>query len=131
MTGFGSKVCPGCGTKFTLREIVEGGSVRPVGMKFDDPELQWNMFYFKHDEDYCGATFAIPVTRFLPFMDEPIPGEVLTGEEGCNGHCLDQTDTHECSRPCLYAPFRRFLLRLMDQPIHSACRYETRYFQPF
>ena len=131
MSGFGTKQCPGCGTKFTLKEIVEGGSVRPIGMKFDDPDLRWNMYYFVHDEAYCGTTFAIPVTRFLPFINEPIPGEVLAGSAECGQHCLRADDTTECHATCLYAPFRRFLLKLMDQPVESEHAYAGEFFQPF
>lgn len=114
------KTCPGCGANFALSQIIEGQDVEPVGMQFVDPELKWNMYYFNHVCTNCGSTFLISVMEFLPFIKEPIPESVMTGTEDCGGHCARLKDLEECQAPCMYAPFRRFLLGMKKIAVTGA-----------
>ena len=113
------KTCPGCGARFTLPQILEHQEIEPVGMQFIDPELKENMYYFNHICANCGSTFLISVIEFLPFIKETIPEAVMTGTDVCGGHCTRLKDLEECQAPCMYAPFRRFLLSLKREAATS------------
>ena len=110
-----TKTCPGCGTVFTLQEILSSPEVEPVGMQFLDTDPTHNVYYFNHVCPSCGSTFVIPVLAFLPFIAEPVPNLALTGTEVCEHHCLRIEDLNVCHAPCRYAPFRRFLLRMRKE----------------
>ncbi len=109
------KTCPGCGTPFTLQQILECAEVEPIGMQLEDDDPAWNYYYFNHRCPSCGSTFLIPVTDFAPWIPEPVPGPVLAGTESCERHCTRIDDLSACTAPCRYAPFRRFLLHLRDR----------------
>ena len=107
-----TKKCPGCGTLFTLQQILSSPDVDPIGMQFDDADHENNMYYFNDVCPACGSTFVMPVLAFLPFIAEPVPDLALTGTEVCEKHCLRIEDLSACHAPCRYAPFRRFLLQM-------------------
>ncbi|GAB4319683.1 MAG: hypothetical protein Kow0074_09430 [Candidatus Zixiibacteriota bacterium] len=106
--------CSGCHAHFTLEEFVEHADIEPIGMQFVDAEMKWNMFYFNHTCPACGSTILLPVTDFLPFIDETIPETVLAGTDTCERHCMSIADLRGCSQECHYAPFRRFLLKMLS-----------------
>lgn len=108
------KTCPGCGTAFTLRQVLESPDIEPIGMQLEDSDHAWNFYYFNHRCPTCGSTFLIPVLDFLPLISEPVPDLALNGTESCERHCTRIDDLAECSAPCRYAPFRRFLLKMRD-----------------
>lgn len=110
-----TKTCTGCGAVFTLQDVIDDPIIQPRGMQFEDEDLEWNSYYFNHVCDHCGSTFTISVKEFLPYITEPIPPEVLTGSGMCEQHCLSIQDLQECHAPCMYAPFRRFLLRTLKK----------------
>ncbi|MFN8177610.1 MAG: hypothetical protein U0167_06775 [bacterium] len=110
-----TKTCPGCGSVFTLQQILSSPDIEPIGMQFIDPDNANNMYYFNHQCPSCGSTFVVPVNVFLPFIAEPVPDRALTGTEVCERHCLRIDDLNQCHAPCHYAPFRRFLLRMRER----------------
>ena len=110
-----AKVCPGCGRVFSLLELVESPELRPIGMQFIDEELTHNVYYFSHICPDCGTTFVVSVSVFVPLINEPIPPDSLAGTEECDAHCIAIEDLALCSKPCRYAPFRRFLLHMRNR----------------
>lgn len=106
--------CSGCRAQFTLEDFVRHADIEPIGMQFIDTDMKWNMFYFNHTCANCGSTILLPVSDFLPFIDETIPESVLTGTDVCERHCTDIRDLQECTQECHYAPFRRFLLKMLS-----------------
>lgn len=111
------KVCPGCGTAFTLHDLIQHPEIVPLGMQFEDGGFFLNVFYFNHDRAGCGSTFVVPAKAFLPLITEPVPESNLAGTEACGNHCLSVGDLSGCNAPCRYAPFRRFLLRILKRTV--------------
>lgn len=109
------KECPKCAVGLTLSDFLTKVEIEPIGMSIDpvDPEL--NFYYFNHECANCGTTFVVDVRAFVPCIDEPIPTQILHGSSVCGGHCTRIDDLAQCPNECLYAPFRRFLLRLRDK----------------
>jgi hypothetical protein len=108
-----TKTCPGCGTVFTLQQIVSNSEVLPIGMQI--VESGRHMYFFTHACSACGSTFVVPVLAFLPFLTEPVPDTPFTGTEVCDRHCMRIDDLSRCYAPCRYAPFRRFLLQIRKE----------------
>ncbi len=109
------KRCPGCGTAFTMDQILESAEIEPIGMQLEDNDHAWNFYYFNHRCPSCGSTFVIPVLDFLPWITEPVPQATLTGTESCERHCMRLDDLGDCQARCRYAPFRRLLLRMRSR----------------
>ncbi len=105
--------CTCCGYEFELAAVMTDPVIVPIGMQFEDPDHRYNYFYFNHVCEGCGSTLLIPVLDLLPLIDEPVPDEILTGGETCGGHCTRLSDHAPCEAACRYAPFRRFLLRML------------------
>ncbi len=106
------RACTGCGHSYDLAELVRDVDFVPIGMQFEDPDQQFNFYFFNHECPNCGTTILIPVLDFLPFIAEPVPDLVRTGMEDCGRHCTRIEDLSECRAQCRYAPFRRYLLLL-------------------
>ena len=113
------KQCPGCPATFALNDFMGNPELNAIGMQFEDADLEYNMYYFNHECPNCGSTLVVSVLEFLPLIEEPVPEEVLTGLEPCEGHCMRIEDLANCGAPCRYAPFRRFLLKLKS---HTAAK---------
>ncbi len=109
------KQCPGCGKWFSLKNIMECEHIKPVGMSFESKSFGLNVYYFNHQVESCGTTFLIPVKEFIPVLQEPIPCLDLTGTSDCEMHCMYIDDLTECSRECIHAPFRRFLVNIASR----------------
>ncbi len=108
------KRCPGCRHWFSAREIIEDPSVVPIGMHVDEGDIGLNLFYFNHTTDKCGTTFVVEVEKFEPFLTEAAPREALIGTAGCEDHCTSVGELDACGQECRFAPFRRFLLAMID-----------------
>jgi len=108
------KECPNCGHWFTALEIMESPTVEPIGMRFDEEDPTFNLYFFNHVCEGCNTTFVIEVDKFLPFIMEPVAEKALTGTDVCEGHCTNLADLRECTTNCHYAPFRRFLLSMIE-----------------
>jgi len=115
MTGMTVKQCPGCGACLTLQQIRDCDDIRPLGMQVIGPGLKGGVAYFNHTRPGCGTTFVVPVIELIPLITEPIPDAILTGTESCERHCLTLADLGECGQPCLYAPFRRLIISMVEQ----------------
>ncbi|MBD3256818.1 hypothetical protein GF377_00195 [candidate division GN15 bacterium] len=107
------KQCPKCDEWFSVHDILDNPDIQPTGMTFEDLESLSNLFFFNHNCEHCGTTFAIPVTEFGQYIHENIPPQPLTGTDKCNRHCLSIDDLSECGAECLFAPYRRFLLAMI------------------
>jgi len=108
------KECPGCGIWFSGPEIIADPYIKPVGMCFQPNEPQIAYFYFKHDLPECGASFIVPVAEFREYVHEEIPAEVKAGQGCCENHCTNIEDLALCGQDCFNAPFRKFLMRLLE-----------------
>lgn len=106
------KVCPCCKAVLTIDDFVENAEVEPLGMTVDVTDPSFNYYYFNHECQSCGTTFAVNVLTFEPFIPEPIPPFVLAGTVECELHCTRIDDLAVCTRECRYAPYRRYLLQL-------------------
>ena len=115
MSGEPVKTCPGCGRDFTLEELISDPRARPEGLTFEDGEPAHNLFFFTHTVPECGTTFVVPVEAFLTVIDEPVPDRIMTGTEVCERHCTRISDWAACSQACFHAPFRRFLLSMLER----------------
>lgn len=105
-----AKVCPSCGQHLTLEDILTNPEVRPRGLVLERDNPETSMFYFDHAVEGCGTTFVIPVEQLEPFVDEPVPENLLVGSDCCETHCVRLEDWAECSQDCTNAPYRRLLL---------------------
>jgi hypothetical protein len=83
-------------------------------MHVDDGGSGLNLFYFNHNTENCGTTFVVQVEKFEPFLTEIVPQKVLTGSDNCEEHCNSIHELEACSQDCRFAPFRRFLLAMID-----------------
>ena len=110
------KQCPNCGTWFSAADIMYSGRIEPIGMQVEDPENpEACFFYFNDLAAYCQTTFVVPATAFTPFLEESIPDKVLFYSKECDGHCTRLDDLADCNRECRWAPYRRFLLSLIER----------------
>ena len=109
------KECPNCGEAFSMQDILEDPTLRPLGMTFEESDLETNLYFFAHAVPECGTTFLIPAVRFIDAIDEPIPEEIRTGRPDCEARCTNLSDWMECKNECFHAPFRRLLIRMIEQ----------------
>lgn len=110
------KKCNCCLESFTAVQIIEDKFVVPIGVAFLETEQTDSHFYFfQHNTEACGTSFVIDVEKFKKFVDEPIPEAVLRLKEGCEGHCVNIHDLSDCQAECHFAPFRRFLLKMLAE----------------
>jgi len=107
------KICPFCKANLTLDQLVNDPLIRPIGMMFGEGNIEHAYYFFHHDTDNCGTTFIVNVLTFTPCITEPIPQEKLTLTEPCERHCVNLNDLLECKQPCFFAPYRRFLIRMI------------------
>ena len=109
------KECPKCGMAFSMRDILEGPTVKPLGLTFEESDFETNLYLFAHAVPECGTTFMIPAIKFTSVIDEPIPEEIRTGRPDCEGRCTNIDDRLECKNDCLHAPFRRLLIQMVEE----------------
>ncbi len=107
------KLCPRCKTCFTLADLVEDSRVKLIGMNLDHADANLNFYYFNHETPGCGTTFAVQVEAFRKLVTEPIPRQVLRGDEACDDHCMNLLSSYDCGQDCRWAPYRRLFRRLV------------------
>jgi hypothetical protein len=108
------KKCNCCQACLTAKQLVEDLEVRPIGTAFlEDEGPGTHYYFFQHETPDCGTSFVVDVEHFKQFITEPIPEEVMTLEPGCGGHCANIHDLSDCGNECHFAPFRRFLLKML------------------
>jgi len=110
------KKCTCCQTRWTAKQLVDDPAVWPVGTTFlDDGGLGTHYYYFRHETTDCGTSFMVDVEHFKQFITEPIQEKVLRLGPGCEGRCVNIQDLTECQQECHFAPFRRFLLKMIAE----------------
>ena len=119
------KQCRSCSTRLSMDEIINSPAINPVGITFKEDEPGSAYYLFEHGVDNCGSTFLVDVNDFLPYITEDIPIEKLIYTDECDGNCLDLDDIDECHDECYYAPFRRFLFKML------ALKGRFQVFEPF
>lgn len=110
------KKCNCCQMSMTAKQIVDDPAVWPVGTAFiEDSGQGTHYYYFQHETPDCGTSFMVDVECFRQFVTEPIPEKVLIQGPNCEGHCINAEDLSECRQECHFAPFRRFLLKMIAE----------------
>jgi hypothetical protein len=108
------KKCNCCQTCLTAKQLVDDLAVKPIGTAFlEDDGLGTHYYFFQHETPDCGTSFVVDVEHFKQFISEPIPEKVLRLGPGCEGHCVNIQDLSDCQQECHFAPFRRFLLKML------------------
>ncbi len=109
------KQCPKCAVWFTAKDFRENPEIKPLGMTFEEGDINHNLFYFNHACEDCGTTFTLKVNMLAELIESPKSQEILAGSDKCESHCLDINDTNECGQECKYAPFRKLLNQMMNR----------------
>ena len=85
------KTCNCCQQSLTARQIVENQEVLPIGIAYlEDKNGNTHFYFFQHELPHCGTSFVVEVEHFKQFITEPIPLQILRGQEGCDGHCVNK-----------------------------------------
>ncbi len=113
MSRYFSKQCPYCKAEFSLDHLVNEPQSRLIGMSFVEDSIEWVFYFFQHDHPNCGTSFVVRVDEFAPYIDEPIPTGKLALRECCEQHCVNLEDLSNCRQPCHFAPFRRFMHKMI------------------
>lgn len=109
-----SKRCPSCGEEFSIRDLISSREIMPLGMSSQENKPELNVFYFQHDVPQCGSTFIVPVEEFVELIEEPVPLNNFYRTHACENHCDSALALAHCDQRCVYAPYRRLLLSLLD-----------------
>ena len=120
------KQCTGCKKWLTAEDLTSDPQLEPLGMAFLKGKNARAYFHFLHKTPECGTTFLLEADRLKDYIDEPFPIVNLkdtedcplenTGhksESVCEGDCVDLYDLATCGRECQYAPYRRFLQKMI------------------
>ena len=108
------KQCPSCKKWFSSDEVIHNPEIKPIGMAYLEDEKNTAYFYFQHTVPGCGSSFLIEIKDFEPFLTEDIPPVSLINSHRCGGQCVDLFDLSACDNECYYAPFRRYILKLIE-----------------
>jgi hypothetical protein len=114
------KECTYCKSKLTLTELAKEPCLVPIGMSFDGNEFDMAYYYFQHEIPECGTSILVAVNAFEPFISEDVPETKLTLSDECEEHCVNIKDLSECKQECFFAPFRRFLLQMLETKKRNA-----------
>lgn len=107
------KRCSYCNTWLSAKEIISDPRIKLIGMAFTDDESEMAYYFFQHEISKCGTSFLVNVQDLAQFIAESIPADKLTSSCLCEGHCVDLKDLGLCHQKCRFAPFRRFLFKMM------------------
>jgi hypothetical protein len=108
------KKCNCCQAHLTAKQLVDDIAVKPIGTAFyEDGDMGTHYYFFQHETPDCGTSFVVDVEHFKQFITEPIPDNVLRLGPSCEGHCVNIDDLSDCGQECHFAPFRRFLLKML------------------
>ncbi len=108
------KKCGGCGQMLTVDDFLTNPELVPVGMMFVDGDTTMAFYMFQHEATCCHSSLLVPVNAFQSLLKEPPPEKILALSECCELHCVSLSDLAACKQPCHFAPFRRFLLAMME-----------------
>lgn len=109
------KHCPRCSTPFTAREMLESDCIIPIGITVDEENPELAYFYFNHNDNNCHSTFMVAAKDFEQFVNPDKSLEIKTGQNGCEGHCLEIEDTFQCDNNCYWVQYRNFISKLMNK----------------
>jgi len=107
------KECPYCKGWINLDQLVNDPQVRLIGMTFADDSIERVYYFFQHDRADCGTSFVVRAEFFVDYIAEPLPTEKLTNRDCCEQHCINLHDLAACRQECYFAPFRRFMHRMI------------------
>lgn len=107
------KKCSLCGQWLTAHDVIYDPRVKPIGMAFMDADISTAYYFFQHNAPNCGTSFLVNVQALTPFITEAVPPENKALTECCERHCVSLDDLRACRQECYYAPFRRFLHRMI------------------
>lgn len=113
MADIGFKKCSYCKAILSIRDIAFDPGIVPIGITFADDTIDGAYYFFQHEVPNCGTSFVIPVQSLRQFIIEPIPAENLASSDRCPRHCASLRDLGECRKECLFAPYRRFLHKML------------------
>jgi len=82
-------------------------------MLFDESDNK-AIYLFQHEIPECQSSFAVYVEDLRDLIDESISNEVLYHTDCCEEHCVTIQDLSECSQECHYAPYRRLLMKMIE-----------------
>ncbi len=108
------KQCKGCDQWFSADEIINDPDIRPIGMSFLANNYSRAFFFFQHESPQCGSSFLVDVTLLDRYIYEYIPELNLILTDNCAGHCVNIEDLDSCQNACHNAPYRRFLLKMIE-----------------
>ncbi|RKX20858.1 MAG: hypothetical protein DRP35_05370 [Candidatus Zixiibacteriota bacterium] len=114
------KQCPNCKKWFSVDDFINNNEIQPIGMKLDNNTFALNLYFFNHYNDECKTTFAMRVDDFEEYIDEKIPHKILAKTDECLNHCANLEDLMPCNNECVFAPYRRYLMKLIDNRIKEA-----------
>ncbi len=108
------KTCGMCGQELSADDFLSDPDLVPIGMMFIEDDITMAYYMFQHEAASCRSSLVVPVDAFQPFLEEPPPEEILALTDCCERHCVKLSDLSACGQSCFFAPFRRFLLHLID-----------------
>jgi hypothetical protein len=109
------KKCTLCGRGLTAMDLANNPDLKLVGMLCMPGENEKAYYFYQHEVKDCGTSIAVDIEVMKQFITESIPDEKLTLSKCCEEHCVNIKDLSECQQECYYAPFRRFLFKMIDQ----------------
>jgi len=109
------KKCTLCGQDFTALDLVCNPDLKLLGMVYMPREGGKAYYFFQHDIKGCGTSIAVDIEVMSHFITEAIPITKLTLTDCCEEHCVNLKDLSVCKQDCFYAPYRRFLFKMIDQ----------------
>lgn len=134
MSQYFSKQCPYCKATLTLDQLVNDPQSRLIGMSFVEDSIEWVFYFYQHDVGNCGTSFVVRAEEFAPYIEEAIPSAKLALRECCEQHCVNIEDLSHCQQPCHFAPFRRFMHKMIAakngeshrlKPVDPVCQERT------
>ena len=108
------KICNMCHQQFILEELVSNPELELIGMSFNE-NVRTAYYFFQHNVPHCGTSFIVDANEFKDLIPEKIPEDNLSLTDNCRQHCTNLEDLETCDRECYQAPFRRFLVHLIEQ----------------
>ncbi len=106
--------CPCCKEEFDLEKLIHSPEIELIGMSFIGEEADSAYYFFQHDKPDCGSSFVVSVDKFHSKIEEYVPDHNLSGCDCCDRHCLTITDVRTCKQECHFAPYRRFLEKMIE-----------------
>jgi len=104
----------GCDQWLSADEIINDLDIRPIGMSFLANNFKRAFFFFQHETPECGSSFLVDVSLLEQYVYEHIPEQNLIMTDNCARYCVNIEDLDNCQNACHNAPYRRFLLKIIE-----------------